>query len=120
MGSSAAPSSYPSMADRRIPRSISSMTERNTSSLLCCGILLLPFLIDRRKPDYSGAVDNVAVRIETRSMTRTIPTLLGVVPAHDAIEMGADGRMLVDGTALVAVDGDFSPTTTNDCALAGL
>src|SRR5689334_13275792 len=94
------------------------MTARSTSSRPRCDLLLLPFLIDRRKPDYSGAVDDVAVRIEARSVTWAIPTFLGVVPAYDAIEMRADRRMLVDSATVVAVHRDLSATATHDCTFS--
>src|SRR3954467_13857250 len=82
----------------------SSMTARLTLLPLCSGLLrrilllrllrLLPLLrlrASRRKSNYSGAVDNISVRIEPRSVTRTIPRFFRVVPVDDAIEMGADG-----------------------------
>src|SRR4051812_25743422 len=96
------------------------MTARSTSSPPCCGLLLLPFLIDRRKPDYSRTVDDVAVRIEARSVTRAIPAFLGMVPVHDAIEMRTDCRMLADSSAVISIHCDLSPAATYDRAFAGL
>src|SRR3954469_22372103 len=96
------------------------MTARSTSSPACCGLLLLPFPIDRRKPDDSGTVDDVAIRIEARSVTWAIPAFLGMVPAHDAIEMRTDCQMLVNSPAVISVHCDLSPAATYDRAFAGL
>src|SRR5689334_7533138 len=94
------------------------MTARNMSSLLYCALLLLPFLIERRKPDYSGTVDDVAVRIEAGSVTGAIPALLRVVPAHDAVEVWAHRRVLVDSAAIVAIDCYFPSAATHDRAFS--
>src|SRR3954465_1818258 len=83
----------------------SSTTARLTLLSLCSGLLrrillllrllrLLPRLrlrASRRKPNYSRTVHNISVRIEPRSVTRTIPRFFCVVPVDDAIEVGADG-----------------------------
>src|ERR1043166_5846160 len=53
-------------------------------------------------------------------MARAIPGFLGTVPAHDAIQVGADSRPLVNSAAIVAIDGDLSTAATHDCSLAGL
>src|SRR5437868_2834775 len=82
--------------------------------------LLLPFLRNRRKPDYSWSVDDAAVGIEPRAVTWTVPGFLGVIPVHDTIKMGADGGALVNGAALITVDRDLSAAATDDSALARL
>ena len=48
-----------------------------------------PVRASRSEPDYSGTVDDLAVRVETRSVARTIPGFLGAVPVDDAIEVCA-------------------------------
>src|SRR5689334_8205621 len=100
-------------------RSISWTTARSTSLPLCCGALLLPLRGNRRKPDYSGTIDDVAQRIEPRSVTRAVPGLLGTVPVHNAVKVGAHCGTLVDAAPLVAINGDFSSTAPDNGALAG-
>src|SRR3954471_11248202 len=100
---------------------LSSMTGGLTTSLLCCGLLrpgLLRFLrlrlrLNRRKPDYSRPVDDVAIGIEARSVTRAVPGFFGVVPVHDAIEVCAHRRVKVNLAVLVAICSNLSATTTD-------
>src|SRR4029079_11660144 len=99
------------------------MTGRLTTSRRCFGSprLLRLFLLHllrrrahRRKPDYSGAVDDLAARVESRSVRRTIPRFLGVVPSHDPVQVGAYRRALVNGAVLIAIYGDLSAAATDD------
>src|ERR1700741_3874017 len=101
--------------------SISSMTASITASLFRCALLpfLLPLRRDRRKPDYSGAVDDFPIGIEPRAVAWAVPGFLGVVPVHDAVEMRAHRRTLVDAPVFVAVNRDFAATSTDDGAFAG-
>src|SRR5882762_801717 len=101
------------------------MTGRLTASPLRCGLLrfllLLPRLrANRRKPDYSGTVDDFAVGIEARSMARTVPGLLGIVPVDDTVQVSAYSRVLMDVAALIAIDGDLASTAADYRSFAGL
>src|SRR3981081_593002 len=102
------------------------MTGRPTTSPLRCGLLrfllllLLRFRANRRKPDYSGTVDDLAIGIEARSMARTVPGFLGTVPVNDTVQVRADRRALVDAAAIIAVHGDLAATAPNYRSLARL
>src|SRR5689334_20251445 len=96
------------------------MTARSTSSKDCCGLLLLPFLIDRRKPDYSRSVDDIAVGIEARSVARAIPAFFGMVPPHDAVEMRAHRGMLVDSATVISIHRELSSAATHNSAFSRL
>src|ERR1700693_3138709 len=96
-----------------------SMTGRRTTSPLRCGLLRFLLLLllrrlraNRRKPDYSGTVDDLAVRIEARSMARTVPRLFSVVPVNDTVQVSANGRVLVDIAAIVEIHGNLAATPT--------
>src|SRR2546423_204608 len=52
-------------------------------------------------------------------MARAIPGFLGLVPTDDAVQMRADSRALMQRAAVIAIDGDFSPASTNDGSFAG-
>jgi len=41
-------------------------------------------------------------------MARTIPGFLGIVPANDTVQVSANGRVLMDVTALIAIHGDLA------------
>src|SRR5439155_19391672 len=51
-------------------------------------------------------------------MTRAIPRFLGGVPLHDAFEMRAHGRALVQGTVVVSISGDLLRPATHETAFA--
>src|SRR6202022_734688 len=94
------------------------MTGRRTTSPLRCGflrfLLLLPRLrANRRKPDYSGTVDDLADGIEARSMARTVPGLLSIVPVDDTVQVSAYSRVLMDVASLIAIHGDLASTAAN-------
>src|SRR4030088_645172 len=102
-----------------------SMTERRTTSPLRCGplrllLLLLRLRANRRKPDYSGTVDDFAVGIEARPMARTVPGLLCIVPVDDTVQVSAYCRVLMDVAALVAIDGDLASTAADYRSFARL
>src|SRR6478609_3014496 len=101
-------------------RSISSTTANSTVLLLRCGFRLRRSSRNRRKPGYSGSVDDFAVRIEARSVTRTIPRFLRVVPAHDAVQVWANRRALMNGAVIVSIYSDLSSAATDHRAVAGL
>src|SRR5450759_796853 len=104
------------------------MTAGLTTSPLRCGLLLFLLLLllllllrlraNRRKPGYSRAVDDLAIRIESRSMARTIPCLLGAVPVNDTVQVGAYGRALVEVAALIAICGDLAATAAHHRSFA--
>src|SRR6266487_1026879 len=56
---------------------------------------------------HGGAIENLAVRIESRAVAGTVPRFFGGVPLHDAFEVRAGRRARVQFPALVAVGGDF-------------
>src|ERR1700686_1183791 len=95
------------------------MTGRLTTSPLRCALprflllLLLRLRANRRKPDYSGTVDDLAVRVEARSMARAVPAFLGIVPVNDTVQVRANCRMLVDAAAVIAVYGDLATAATD-------
>src|SRR4051794_35995614 len=53
-------------------------------------------------------------------MTRTIPRLLGLVPAHLAVKVGAPGRDRVQTALLIAVARDLAARCVDDGAFSGL
>src|SRR6266566_4731728 len=95
------------------------MTASITVSLLRCALLLPRFRRNRRKPDYSRPIDDLAVGIEARSMTRTIPRFFRVVPMNYAVKMSAHRRVLVDVAPLVAIHGDLASAATDDGSFTG-
>src|SRR6476659_4224393 len=94
------------------------MTEKSTALLFRCGLLLLLFLTDRRKPDYSRTVDDLAIRIKAGSMARAVPGFFGAIPMDDAVEVRADGGALMHIAPLVAIDSNFSPAAAKHGAFA--
>src|SRR6185312_5749803 len=108
------------MGSQATGRSISSTTASTTWLLLRSAPLLLRPRKNRRKLGDSRPVDDLAIRVETRSVAGTVPGLLGLIPVHDAVEMGAYRRPLVEAAILIAVDGDLPPTAANHSAIARL
>src|ERR1700704_2411224 len=53
-------------------------------------------------------------------MTRTIPGFLGTVPVNYAVQVSADGRVLVDVAAIIAIGSDLATTTTDNRPFARL
>src|SRR5688500_1415004 len=87
-----------------------------TKSLLRCGLLLFRLGPNRRQPNDSGAVHDVAVGIEARAVTGTIPRFLGLVPVDNAVEVRADRGAGVNRSFLVPIDGDLSSPSPDDRA----
>src|SRR5467141_2583582 len=75
---------------------------------LLYALRLLRCRANRRKPDYSGTVDHLAVRVETRSVAWAVPGFLRVIPVDDAKEVRTHRRKLVHCAAIIAIDGDLS------------
>src|SRR4051794_3238323 len=50
-----------------------------------------------------GSVQHFPEGIESRSVASAIPALLGGIPADDALEMRAGGRVVVKRAALVSI-----------------
>src|SRR5260221_14632159 len=62
--------------------------------------------------------DDLALRVEPRSVTGTIPALLGGIPTDDALEVRAHRRVFMETAARVPVSGDLVHTAPDDATLA--
>lgn len=69
-------------------------------------LLFLARLISRRQTRLSRSANTDTLLGEARAVNRAIEALLNVVPAHDALEMGAKSAELLDVAVLVLVNGD--------------
>src|SRR5687768_7445945 len=62
-------------------------------------------------------VEHLAVRIEARSVARTVPALLRGIPVDDALHVRARGGPLVHAPRVVLVDRDLVRAAPDDAAL---
>ena len=74
--------------------------------------------MDFRERGFSGAGKDLAVRLETRTVTGAIPGFVRVIPAHDAFHMSADGGIQNQFAVLTAIGGDFVAIQFDDLPLA--
>src|SRR5262245_21038794 len=73
-----------------------------------------------RQIDVCRTVRHLAMFVESRSVARAIPALLGAVPMNDAAEVRTNGGSLVDLAIAVAVAGDFVQPAAEHGSAAGL
>lgn len=74
------------------------------------GVITLSFdarLISWPKIGLRRAIDTNTLRREATAVDRTVPALLGLVPAHDTLHMRADGTASGDIAILIFVHGDW-------------
>src|SRR4051794_1289893 len=72
------------------------------------------------QPCDRGSIQHVAVHfVEAGAVARAVPRLLARIPAHDAPQMSAYGRVLVQGASFVAVNGELPEASAHDGAGAG-
>ena len=84
------------------PLSVQESTSLSGSS----NLLLLSRLISRRQVRLGRSRDTNTLLGKARAVHGAIEALLDMVPAHDALEMGAEGAELFDVSVLVLVNGD--------------
>jgi len=53
-------------------------------------------------------------------MARTVPGFLGIVPVHDAVQVSAYSRVLVDVAAIIAIHGDLASAAADYRSVARL
>src|SRR6185437_5524221 len=59
-------------------------------------------------------------RLKSRTVARAIPRLVGRVPAHDAFQVGANGREQANLAILAAIPGHFFAVQLQDFSLANV
>ena len=67
----------------------------------------IPSAVLHREAVHRGTHDHLSVRCETRPVQGAVPALIGIVPAHDSAQVGADrtAHPTVPSTSLTASGG---------------
>src|ERR1039457_2439496 len=72
-------------------------------------------LRQRRQIRDGRAVEDFSKLIKTRTVTRTIPSLLGLIPGHYAAQVRANCGTFVQHPGCIAINRDFFQATTDNC-----
>src|SRR5436190_1007356 len=78
-----------------------------------------PVFFRRIEVAVCRSINHRPVRIKSRAVAGTVPTLLRGIPGNDATQMSTDGGAPMILPVLIPVNGYFCPSTLDDGALAG-